>query len=128
VEIMMDLLDAVMIAGICLAVGGCAFLLATQLGSAKPAGGQDARRESARRGKRLDLYMGVVWSGFLVVQTTNIFHHRQPAGTFELSSLSLAAFTADVLICGGFAGRLLLRREMRLDKEKRDERNGAART
>lgn len=116
----MDLLDAVMIAGICLAVGACAFLLTTQLRIAKQAGGQDAHLESARRGERLDLYMGAVWSGFLVVQITNIFHHIQLDGTIKLSSLSLAAFAAVVFVCGAFAGRLLLRRQMRLDKEKRE--------
>jgi len=124
----MDLLDAVMIGGICLAGGACAFLLATQLGIAKKAGGQDVHLESARRDERLDLYMGAVWSGILVVLATNIFHQIQLGGTFELSLLSLAAFAAVVFICGAFAGRLLLRREMRLDKEKREERNGAART
>jgi hypothetical protein len=62
------------------------------------------------------------------VQATNIFHHMQLGGTIKLSLLSLAAFAADVFICGAYAGRLLLRREMRLEKEKREERNGAART
>lgn len=124
----MDLLDAVMIAGLCLAVGACAFLLTTQLGLAKPTGGQDVHLERARRGEHLDLYMGAVWSGFLVVQATSIFHHVQLGGMIKLSLLSLAAFAADVFICGGFAGRLLLRRELRLAKERREERNGAART
>jgi hypothetical protein len=127
-EIRMDLLDVIMIAGICLSVGACAFLIRAQLRSAKRAGAQDIHLENARRAERLDLYMGAVWTGFLVVQTTSIFHHVQLDGTFRFSLLSLSAFAAVVLICGGFAGRLLLRREMRLDKSKREERNAAART
>jgi hypothetical protein len=111
-----------------LTVGAFAFFLATQLGIAKRAGGQNVHLESARRGERLELYMGAGWSGILVVLATNIFHHIQLDGTINLSLLSLAAFVAVVFICGAFARRLLLRREMRLDKEKREERNGAART
>jgi hypothetical protein len=61
------------------------------LGIAKQAGGQDVHLESARRGERLELYVGAVWSGFLVVQATNIFHHIQLGGTIKLSLLSLAA-------------------------------------
>jgi hypothetical protein len=126
-ETTMHLSDAAMIAGLCLAVGACAFLLATQVWTAQRAGGQDVHFDSAQRGGRLDLYMAAVWSGFLVVQASSVFRHMQPDGTLNLSSLSLAAFAADVFICGGFAGRLLLRREMRLSREKDEERNGAVR-
>ena len=80
----MDLLDAVMIAGICLAVGACAFLLTTQLVIARQAGGQGVHLESTRRGERLDLYMGAVWSGCLLVQASSIFHHIQLGGTIKL--------------------------------------------
>jgi hypothetical protein len=119
VEIMMDMLDAVMIAGICIAVGAGVFLLSTQWQIAKRAGGQDVHLDSTRRGERLDLYMGVVWSGLLLVQVTNVLHHMQHDGTLRLSLLSLAAAAGAVFVCGAFAGRLLLRREMRLGEEKR---------
>jgi hypothetical protein len=125
---MLDLLDTVMIAGLGLAIGACAFLIWTQLRDAKQTGEQDVLLANIRRGERLDLYMGIVWSGFLLVQVTNIFHHIDPGGTFQLSSLSLAAVAGDLFVCGGFAGRLLLRREMRLINEKRTERNETART
>src|SRR6185312_17294409 len=115
-ETMMNLLDDVMLAGIGLALGACAFLIAAQLRDKQAS--QDPVAANARRARRLDLYMGVVWSGFLLVQISNILHHRQPDGAMTFSSLSLAAFASVVFLCGGFAGRLLLRREMRLDKER----------
>jgi hypothetical protein len=121
-ETMMDLIDDVMLAGIGLAVGACAFLMAAQLRD-KPAG-QDPVAENARRARRLDLYMGIVWSGFLVVQISNILHHLEPGGTMKFSWLSLAAFASVVFVCGAFAGRLLLRREMRLDKEREYQAHG----
>jgi hypothetical protein len=127
-EIMMDMLDAVMVAGICLAVGACAFFLRTQAAIPKHKSGQDFNPERTHRGWRLDLYMCVIWSGFLLVQTTNVFHHVQRDGTINLSLLSLAALAANVFICGAFAARLLLGREMRLETEKHREVNGAALT
>ena len=112
----MSLLDDVMLAGIGLALGACAFLIAAQLRDKQA--GQDPVAANARRARRLDLYMGVVWSGFLLVQISNILRHRQPDGAMTFSSLSLAAFAGVVFLCGGFAGRLLLRREMRLAEER----------
>lgn len=124
----MDFPDVVMLAGICLSVGACALLVTAQLRTAKQAGAQDVHLESAERSERLDLYMGAVWSGFLVVQATSVFHHVQRDGTIKFSWLALAAFAAVVFICGAFAGRLLLRRDMRSEKKRREERNAAART
>jgi hypothetical protein len=117
----MDLLDVVMIGGVGLAVVACACLVRVQLKSVKQAGGQEVHLEPTRRGERLDLYMAIVWSGFLLVQVTNILHHIQNDGSFRFTSLSLSAFAAVVFVCGGFAARLLLRREMRLYEAKRVE-------
>jgi hypothetical protein len=72
--------------------------------------------------------MGAVWAGFLIVQATSVFHHLQLDGTIEFSLLSLAALAAVLFICGAFAGRLLLRREMGLNKKQREQQNAAART
>ena len=106
----------------------CAVLLGIALKAVKRAGGQDLRLLDPHPGGRLDLYMGIVWSGMLLVQASSILRHMQPTGTFNLSWLSLAALVGDVFVCGGYAGRLLLRREMRWYKEKRDARLGAARS
>jgi hypothetical protein len=117
-----------MIAGLCLIVGACAFLVGIALKTVRQAGGQDLRLLDPHPGGRLDLYMGAVWSGMLLVQASSVLRHMQPTGTFNLSWLSLAALAGDIFVCGGFAGRLLLRREMRWYKEKRDERLGVARS
>jgi hypothetical protein len=120
-EMTMVFLDAVMIGGIGMAVVACACLIRMQLKSLKQAGGHEVHLEPTRRGERLDLYMAIVWSGFLLVQVTSILHHIQSDGSFQFTSLSLVAFAAVVFVCGGFAARLLLRREMRLYEEKRGE-------
>jgi hypothetical protein len=117
-ETMMDLIDDLMLAGIGLMLGACALLIAAQLRD-KPAG-QDPVARNARRALRLDFYLGLVWSGFLVVQIGSILHHVNPDGTMRFSWLSLTAFAAVVFICGVSAGRLLLRRELRLAKERHE--------
>lgn len=110
----MDLIDIIMIAGLGLSLGACTLLVRAQLRTARQVGAREVQLEEALRSERLDWYMGAVWSGFLVVQATNVFHHVQVDGTIKFSLLSLAAFAGVVFICGGFAGRLLLRRDMRL--------------
>jgi hypothetical protein len=114
----MNLLDDAMLAGIGLMLGACAFLIAAQLRDKQA--GLDPVAANARRARRLESYLGIVWSGFLLVQISNILHHLEPDGTMKFSWLSLAAFVGVVFICGGSAGRLLLRREMRLDKERHE--------
>jgi hypothetical protein len=123
---MMVFVDAMMIGGICVMVGACAFLLGTALRALRRGGGQDLRLMDDHPGARLDLYMAFVWGGMLVVQISNILFHKQPGGAYNLSSLTLAATAGDVFACGVFAGRLLLRREMRWYKEKREEQSRAA--
>jgi len=109
----MNLPDTVMIAGLCVAVTACAFLLVARLRSARQSAEPDIHLASTRRSARLDQYMGMVWSGFLLVQGAQIFNHLRPDGTAQLSLLSMGAAAGVVFVCGGFAGRLLLRREMR---------------
>jgi len=77
-------------------------------------------------GWRFDLYWGCVWSGLLLVQVANILGHVRPDGTFQLSSLTLAATAAVLLLCGICAGRLLLRAELRRYEGRRDEPDRAA--
>jgi hypothetical protein len=110
----MNLIDTIMIAGLCLSLGACALLITAQLRTARRVGAGEFHLEKARRSERLDWCMGAVWTGFLVVQATNVFHHVELDGSIKFSLLSLAAFAGVVFICGGFAGRLLLRRDLRL--------------
>jgi hypothetical protein len=114
---MMHFADALLIAGICVILA-CAFLLGTVLWAAWRSGGQELRRTDDR-GRRQDLYLGAVWSGMLLVEASSIFRHIEPGGSYNLSSLTVAATAGEIFVCGVFAGRLLLRREMRWYKEKR---------
>jgi hypothetical protein len=118
---MTNFLEALMIAGICVMVGGCAFLLATGLRAARRAGDGDFRLIDDRPGGRLDLYMGLVWSGMLLVLGSNVLLHTGPGRSYNLSALTLAAAAGNILVCGVFAGRLLLRHEMRRCEERREE-------
>jgi hypothetical protein len=112
----MNVLDTVMIAGLCLSSGACIFLIAVQMRAARQTGATGSPLESNGRSERFELYNFAVWSGFLLVQATNVLHHRQPDGMFLLSLLSLGGFAASVFICGAAAGRVALRREMRSNK------------
>jgi hypothetical protein len=109
-EAKMNFVDALMIGGICVMVGACAFLLAHALTAARR--GRDLAAAGDHPGRRLDLYMGLFWSGMLLVQATNIMHHMEPGGSYSLPPLTLAATAGALFACGVFAGRLLLRREM----------------
>lgn len=68
-------------------------------------------------GLRLDLYLGLVWSGMLLVQAGNILLHLDSGGIRNISSLTAAGTASTVFVCGAFAGRLLLRLELRRYRE-----------
>jgi len=109
------LVDTMMTAGLCLIVGAAVFLVAAGLKA-----GRTSNRGStgdSPRG-RLDLFMFVFWCGMLLVQVSSILFHALPGGIYQLSPLTLAATGGVVFVCGVFTGRLLLRREMRLQKGK----------
>jgi hypothetical protein len=114
---MTTFLETLMVAGICVMIGGCAFLLATVLRATKSAG-SDFRPMDYHPGGRLDLCMGLVWSGMLLMLASNVFLHSGPGRTYNLSGLTLAATAGNIFVCGIFAGRLLLRREMRRHEER----------
>jgi predicted branched-subunit amino acid permease len=122
----MDLLEAVQIAGLAIEVGAAAFLVWILSKTIKQAGGQYGRTADPRDGWRLDLFMGIVWSGMLLVQLPSIIRHLPPPAAYHLSWLSLSSIAGVMLICGGFAGRLLLRLEMRRYEQKREERMNEA--
>ena len=122
----MDLLEAVQVAGLAIEVGAAAFLVWILWKTIKQAGGQYRRTADPRDGWRLDLFMGIVWSGMLLVQLPSIIRHLPPPAAYHLSWLSLSSIAGVMLICGGFAGRLLLRLEMRRYEQKREERMNEA--
>jgi hypothetical protein len=117
----MDFVDVIMIAGICMMFGACAFLLPTALSAAKRARGQDLRLMDNHPGGRMDFYMSGFWGSMFLVQVSNVLRHVRPDGTYSLSLLALAATAGAIFVCGVYGGRLLLRREQRWVKEKREE-------
>ncbi|HET7191390.1 MAG TPA: hypothetical protein VFI98_05710 [Pseudolabrys sp.] len=108
---MMDLLETMMIAGICLVIGGFAFLLRTQLKALKQVRRQDIRLVGPHVGTRQDLYMGLLWSGIFLVQVSGLVRHIQP-GPNNFPWFPLIAVASVLFVCGGYAGRLLLRWEI----------------
>jgi hypothetical protein len=107
----MNSASAITIAGICVMVIGAAALLFS---------GLKAKRAGAPMGTRLDVYMACVWTGMLMVQMSSIVLHWDPVAIYHLSPLTLSATAGNIFVCGVFAGRLLLRREMRLLKERQE--------
>lgn len=120
----MDFADALLIAGMCVMVV-CAFIVGRMIWTTLRADGEELRlRNINNDGRRLDLYLGLVWTGMLLVQASSILRHVQPGGIQNLSTLTVAATAGDIFICGVVAGRLLLRREMRWLNEKRAAQSG----
>jgi hypothetical protein len=107
----MNSASTIIIAGICVMLVGAGALLFA---------GLRAKRTGAPMGTRLDVYMACVWTGMLMVQMSSIVLHWEPAAIYHLSPLTLSATAANIFVCGIFAGRLLLRREMRLQKERQE--------
>jgi len=105
----MDYLEMMMIAGLCLMGLAAAFIFRAIFKTAK------LRREGQRYsppGARLDLYLGALWSGLLLVQLSSLVRHMEPPGPHNLSWLSLTGFASIVFLCGAYAGRLSLRMEI----------------
>lgn len=107
----MNSASTIIIAGICVMLVGAGALLFT---------GLRAKRAGAPMGTRLDVYMAFIWTGMLMVQMSSIVLHWEPVAIYHLSPLTLSATAGNIFVCGIFAGRLLLRREMRLQKERQE--------
>ena len=107
----MDLANLLLDAGLGVAVAA-ALIAARAIWITLHASGGELLRRQRDNGLRLDLYLGLVWLGMLLVQAGNILLHRDSAG-FHISSLTLVATAGTVFICGACAGRLLLRAELR---------------
>lgn len=75
-----------------------------------------------------DVYLALVWSGILMVQLSNILHQAESGGSFRVTPLMGIGTAAVVFICGAYAGRLMMRLEMRRYNSKRDEQAREART
>ena len=89
------------------------------------ASGDELLRRQRDNGLRLDLYLGLVWSGMLLAQAGNLLLHRESGGFRNISSLTFVASAGTVFVCGAFAGRLLLRLEMHRNKAAHGDPSGA---
>lgn len=117
----MRLVETMMTVGLCMIIGAAAFILAA--GIRARLAGEPLKEESP--GQRLDAYMLLVWSGMLLVQVSNILLHWDTGSLSHVSTIGWASTAADFFICGCFAGRLLLRREMRWRKQQESQDLGA---
>lgn len=120
----MDLANLLLDAGLVVAVVA-ALIAGRAIWTALRASGQELLLAKRNNGLRLDLYLGLVWSGMLLVQAGNILLHRDADGFRHISSLTLVATAATVFVCGAFAGRLLLRLEMRRHRAAQEDQSRA---
>jgi hypothetical protein len=125
-EAMVDWISATMDAGLFVMGDAAGFLVWTAWRASRRARGKSLRVIDDHPGSRLDLFMGVLWFGMLLVQTDNLFLNAAPGGWYKLSALSLAGTASTVFICGAFAGRIVLRRELRWLQERREEKTPEA--
>ena len=111
----MDLANVLLDAGLCV-TAVAALIAGWAIWTTWRASGEELLRRRRDNGQRLDMYLCLVWSGMLLVQAGNILLHRDSAG-IHISSLTLVATAGTVFVCGAFAGRLLLRLELRRSRE-----------
>lgn len=104
------------VAGLCLVVAGVLLSCRQYLLSAR------SLRKSGDRapdryidGVRHDLYQGAVWLGVALILVSQIAQQLERGAPVQEMALSLAAGAGMVFICGLYAGRLMLRRQLRLE-------------
>lgn len=119
----MDLPNVLLDAGLCVMVV-CVLILGRALWTGLRASGQELLLRRRDNGLRLDLYLGLVWSGMLLVQVGNILLHTDSGGLHNVSSLALLGTASTIFVCGACAGRLLLRLEMRRHKKTHRDLSG----
>ena len=120
----MDLPNALLDAGLCVMVVAV-LILGRAIWTTSRASGQELLLRKRDNGLRLDVYLCLVWSGMLLVQASNILLHVDSGGIHNISSLTIVSTAATVFVCGAFAGRLLLRLEMRRYRETHGDESRA---
>lgn len=115
----MNLVDATLIGSISMMVVAGVFLLRTKF---RGAGGRGRRPTDGYLSWELDLWMALFWMGMLLMQLSQIWLHWDPIWIYHLSPLTFAATACALFACGVFAGRLLLRLEIRRYQEKQQGR------
>ena len=116
----MDFADLMLNAGLCVTVG-CAVFVGRAIWTTLRPGGKPFRGSDEERSWRLDLYLAWVWSGMFLIQASSVVRHVEPGGILRLPPLAVGAVAGNLFVCGALAGRLLLRRELRWLRQKREE-------
>ena len=106
----MDFLEGTLTAGLFLVVISAVLIVVAVLRVAKQTRASGHR---AQIGERQDIYLGVLWTGLLLMQLSSLIRQMESPNPHSLSLLSVAGFASAVFLCGGFAGRLTLRMELR---------------
>jgi hypothetical protein len=118
-----NLIDAIMMGGLVLILGACTLMVGTALWERRTGKTTPAATIDDHPGTRLDLYLCLVWSGMVLVQVSNIALHIQERAIQNVSGLGWLGTAGTISACGVFLGRLLLRREIRWYKNKREQQS-----
>jgi hypothetical protein len=123
-----NLIDTTMMGGLVLILGACALMVGIALWEKRTGKKGPAATTDEHPGARLDLYLCLVWSGMALVQVSNIALHIQEGAIQNVSRLGWVGTGGTIFACGVFLGRLLLRREIRWYKNKREQQRRDALT
>jgi uncharacterized membrane-anchored protein YhcB (DUF1043 family) len=123
----MTFLEVMGTAGLCLTVVAGAFIVRAGLKAAKQRAEQYRQLPEVYPGMMVDAYMVLLWSGTLMTQVSNILLHVESGGIYRVVPLMWIGTASVLFMCGLFAGRLLMRLEMRAYKAKREEQAREAR-
>lgn len=124
----MTLAEDIMMAGLGMVVVAFALFVGAALKTAKQRAEWYRQLPEEYPGLMLDVCMLVLWGGMLLSQISNILYHAESGGIYRVVPLTWVASAAAVFICGAYAGRLMMRLEMRRYKAKREEQAREART
>lgn len=123
----MMLAQDLLIAGVCLVVVAAALAIPAGLRAAKQRAEHYRQLPEEYPGLMGDVFGALIWSGMLMIELSSILLHAEPGGIYRVVPLMWVGTAAAVFICGLFAGRLMMRWEMRAYKAKREEQAREAR-
>ena len=104
------------IAGFCLCITGAMLSFRRYLPSAKSVGPQgDRAPDQYTNAIRQDSYQGTLWLGVALMVVSQVVQQMERGAPADELAFSLVAAAAMVFICGLYAGRLMLRRQWRLE-------------
>ncbi len=111
-------LEGVMIGGMCIVGAGFGLALWQQVLTVRQVGRQKIPLVTARRlgsSVRQDWFYGAGWFGLLLMISSDAVHQVQHGAPAQSIMLSLAGVASSAFVSGVCFGRLLLRRQWRLE-------------